>query len=73
MLSDLFLTNDELIELTGYKLAYKQKEILDRYGIRYVIRKDGHIRIARAWITEIQTAPTPENDGFNLEALPCQG
>ena len=73
MLSNLFLTDDELIELTGYKLAYKQREILDRYSIRYVIRKDGHIRIARAWITEVQKIPTTENDGFNLEALPCRG
>jgi hypothetical protein len=69
MLSDLFITNDELVELTGYKLAQKQKQILDRHGIRYVIRRDGHVRIARAWLTEFQKIPTPENDGFNLEAL----
>lgn len=38
------LTHDELAELTGYRQSGRQREALDRMGIRYVCRpRDGRI------------------------------
>ncbi|TKY80318.1 DUF4224 domain-containing protein [Pectobacterium polonicum] len=35
------LTDDELIELTGYKYASKQRAALTRSGISFITRRDG--------------------------------
>lgn len=67
--TDFIVTEAELFELTGYKLPRKQREILDRMGIKYIVRKDGRIRTTRPWLALIQPAPVGESDGFNLEAL----
>ncbi|GAB7197607.1 DUF4224 domain-containing protein [Dickeya oryzae] len=43
-MSDL-LSDDELIELTGYKYPSKQIEVLRRAGISFVVRRDGRPRV----------------------------
>ncbi|MFJ5317165.1 DUF4224 domain-containing protein [Pectobacterium versatile] len=39
------LTNDELIELTGYRYPSKQCAALTRSGISFVTRRDGRPRV----------------------------
>ena len=63
------LTEAELFELTGYKLPSKQMNVLKSMGIRYTIRRDGHIRTTRDWLNMVQQTPTQEDLGFELEAL----
>ena len=65
----LIVSEEELIELTGYQRPTKQREMLDRMGIRYMVRKDGHIRTTRQWLSGGASAPDTANDGFNLGAL----
>ncbi|MBX9604651.1 MAG: DUF4224 domain-containing protein [Gammaproteobacteria bacterium] len=40
----MFLSDAELQELTGAVQAAKQRQVLDRAGIFYVVRLDGTIR-----------------------------
>ncbi|GKX39533.1 DUF4224 domain-containing protein [Pectobacterium versatile] len=49
MANDL-LTDDELIELTGYKYPSKQSAALTRAGISFVVRKDGRPRVTWAHV-----------------------
>lgn len=67
--TDLIVTEAELVELTGYKFPKKQRQVLDSMGIKYIVRKDGHIRTTRPWLNLIQQTPSQEDIGFNLEAL----
>ena len=67
--TNFIVTEAELVELTGYKLPKKQRQVLDSMGIKYFIRQDGHIRTTRQWLNLVQQTPTPEDIGFDLEAL----
>ncbi|MFQ3199195.1 MAG: hypothetical protein ACI8R9_001808 [Paraglaciecola sp.] len=40
-----FLTETDLVDLTGYKLSRKQAEVLSRHKINYVERRDGKLRV----------------------------
>lgn len=61
-----FLTHDELVELTGKKQPTAQRRVLDRNGIRYFVRGDGHNAVVRSQVDALDLArPT----GPNLEAL----
>lgn len=48
MSDTLFLTEDELVELTGFKRAAKQVDHLKRQRIPFHTNKAGHPRVARA-------------------------
>lgn len=37
-----FITPEEMIELTGYQFPSKQCEVLERAGIFFIKRPDGH-------------------------------
>ncbi|WP_200256100.1 DUF4224 domain-containing protein [Halorhodospira neutriphila] len=50
----LILGFDEVRELTGYQIPSKQREALDRAGIRYVVGRDGYPRIPRDWLAQSQ-------------------
>lgn len=67
--ANLIVTEAELVELTGYKIPSKQRQALDSMGIKYIVRRDGHIRTTRPWLNLIQQKPVQEDIGFNLEAL----
>ncbi len=47
-MSDLFLTPEELVELTGYKQPSKQIAALRRQGVRVFVRRDGKPRVLRS-------------------------
>jgi hypothetical protein len=67
--TNFIVTEAELVELTGYKLPKKQRQVLDGMGIKYIVRKDGHIRTTRPWLNLVQKSQVQEDIGFNLEAL----
>lgn len=44
----MFLTRDEMIELTGLKRPTKQIAWLRQYGLRFFVAADGHPRVPRS-------------------------
>jgi hypothetical protein len=67
--NDFIVGEEEIIELTGFVNPSKQRESLDRMGVRYFVRKDGHIRTTRAWFTQFEQHVQKQDDGFDLDAL----
>lgn len=70
MMNQNFLTEHDLIELTGYKLSSKQAIILAKHQINYVERKDGRLRVTWNQVNR-QGASNAANDdhGFNAEFM----
>ncbi|WP_425568357.1 DUF4224 domain-containing protein [Pseudaeromonas paramecii] len=68
-MTSLVVSEQEIQELTGYTRPTKQREVLDRMGIRYTVRRDGHIRTTRDWLAGTAATKPPTDDNFNLEAL----
>lgn len=64
-----FLTDDELIELTGYKLAAKQAESLDKNKVRYFRRADGKVRVTWEQVNNLANNAANDNDGFNPDFM----
>jgi len=50
-MSDLFLTNEELNDLTGYRIKSKHIQYLREIGLPFFISASGHPRVARVHIT----------------------
>ena len=48
MIEDFLLTPEELEALTGYRRPSKQAEVLQGWGIRHYVARDGHPRVLRA-------------------------
>ena len=46
----MFLTDEELFELTGYHQAKKQIAMLKKQGVPFYVNAAGHPRVARAII-----------------------
>ena len=61
-----FLTPSELEQLTGKKQPAAQRRVLDRNGIRYFVRGDGHNSVPRE---QIQPEDRARPTGPDLEAL----
>ncbi len=62
----LFLTRDEVSELTGYRIRRKVIEQLVRQGVQFYIAGDGWPRVPRSQIDN--TAPAKEA-ALNIEAV----
>jgi hypothetical protein len=61
-----FLTEAELVDLTGKKQPAAQRRVLISNGLRFFVRGDGHNSVPREQIGPIEVMrPT----GPNLEAL----
>lgn len=72
-MSDL-LSDDELIELTGYKYPSKQCEALTRAGISFVVRRDGRPRVTWSHVNAVlngspTSTPTSEEEQPNFEGI----
>jgi hypothetical protein len=65
-----FLTQEDLEDLTGYKLPSKQAVILAQHKINYVERKDGKLRVTWDQVNK-QGASAAANDesGFNPDFM----
>ncbi|UFT92864.1 DUF4224 domain-containing protein [Pectobacterium carotovorum] len=73
-MSNDLLTNDELVELTGYKYASKQCDALRRSGISFIVRKDGRPRVTWSHVNAVlngkPAAALVDNDaGINFEGI----
>lgn len=58
----MFLTREELIELTGGRRPSSVCHWLDRQGIRYAIARDGWPRVLRSVILVHLGAPSANNE-----------
>lgn len=54
------LTEDEMIELTGYQVPVKQLEALKALGLRPIIRPDGRPRITDDALTQAMLGRTAQ-------------
>lgn len=63
----MFLTDAEIIELTGKRTPAAQRRALDKMGIRHFIRLDGRPKIVRAWIEG--NSPEKKREVLCLEAI----
>ncbi|WP_038910908.1 DUF4224 domain-containing protein [Dickeya dadantii] len=68
------LSEDDLMELTGYKYASGQIKILTRNGISFIPNKDGHPRTTWAHVNAVLNgtpAPELEDDdaGINFDGI----
>ena len=52
MTGGIFLTADELVQMTGHKQPTRQQEWLARHCFRYTIRADGRPNVARQAVLE---------------------
>ena len=78
-LAGLFLTPDELRELTGRKLASAQRRWLAANGIEARRRADGKVVVAREHVLEqlgvrgtVQARPAWEPDWSAFDAAPAK-
>ena len=54
----MFLTADELTELTGYMLTSYQVKWLDRHGYAFELSKAGRPKVLRAYVEKRLGLPT---------------
>ena len=59
-MSQLFLTAEEVAELTGYKTRPKQIATLKHMGIAFVVNRNNRPIVARAIFTHVQQIQTTD-------------
>ena len=67
-----FLTDEDLVQLTGCSQRSKQIDILKKNRVHYFERFDGKPVVAKeaiAFAIRGETATDSTNDGFNLKAI----
>lgn len=52
-MSEIFLTSDELVELTGRRRSSAQKNALRMMGVDFLIRPDGTLVVSRRNVEEL--------------------
>lgn len=52
-MSEIFLTSDELVELTGLRRSSAQKKALHMMGVDFLIRPDGSLVVSRRHVEEL--------------------
>lgn len=69
-MSDLFLTQDEVHELTGYRLHARQRKWLDSHGYLYERSATGRPIVLRAHVTQrLNVAVERDQVTLNLAAI----
>ena len=58
-MTTLFLTPDELVELTGYRRKSAQIAWLSTHGWRFAVSAGGYPRVARAYLERRMVARSP--------------
>lgn len=70
-MSDLFMTHDELIELTGFKTPNGHAKWLDKNRWRYVLTRSHQARVSREYFLErmgLSRGKTGSTDQVNQAA-----
>ena len=57
-----FLSNEDLVELTGYKYPSKQAEILRAHRMFFITRRDGTLRLTWHHVENAGLNNKPYND-----------
>lgn len=52
-MSEIFLTSEELVELTGFRRSSSQKNALRMMGVNFLIRPDGSLVVSRRNVEEL--------------------
>lgn len=70
-MTDKLLSYSELCDVTGAKRHSKQRQVLERSGIRFITRLDGSLAVTWDALNTPTSSPSSYqvNDGFNLGAL----
>ena len=63
----LFLTREEVIELTAYKNKSRQVSFLLENGLRYVVASDGHPKVYRSQFEHPEKEKQIEPDFSSLD------
>lgn len=61
-MSDLFLSKAEMVELTGYRHAGKQVEILRKRGIAFFLNGRGQPKVSRSLIESGSKIPKIQSE-----------
>jgi hypothetical protein len=54
-MSNLFLDDDDLAELTGWKQKSKQRQHLMQLGIKFIVNSDGRPKVTRRSIEQAES------------------
>ena len=65
----LFLTEEELVVLTGRRRAKAQAEFLRSRHIRHIVNRAGRVVVVREWLTDDSKAAPIEPNFAALKAL----
>lgn len=65
----MFLTRDQVVELTGYRMKSMQIQWLRNNGIRHFIARDGHPRVLESDLTEPKSKTRTRPDFEALRRL----
>lgn len=57
----IFLTDEEMIEMTGYRQPAKQIRWLQKWRIRHTVNRDGRPKVTRAAVEGSETPKTTPN------------
>lgn len=57
----IFLTDDEMIELTGYRQPAAQIRFLQKWHIRHLVHQNGHPKVTHAAVDGSETPRTAPN------------
>lgn len=68
-MTDIFLTYDEIADLTGYVQPSAQRRWLQRNGYRFDVRGDGRPVVLRAQVDQRQRIREVRTSGPDLAAL----
>jgi hypothetical protein len=64
------LTQEDLFDLTGYKLSRKQGEVLARHKINYVERRDGKLSVTWTSVNRPGNQQSANDEsGFNADFM----
>ncbi len=69
-----FLSEDDVQELTDYKMHMKQANVLRKHGIFFITRRDGSLKVMWAHVEAAGNNNPPakehfdDEEGFNWEA-----
>ena len=67
----MLLIEQDVVKITGYKTARKQREIMLKWGLPYRVRTDG--TIMTTWPAINNALQNPQYAGPNLAALRDRG
>jgi hypothetical protein len=66
MIGSMFLTREELVELTGRVQRSSQEQVLRGMGIEHKVRADGRIIVSRRHVEQVLGADESRGDAADI-------